>query len=96
MQFFVRGGIVLELYQAEGCPYSASVRETLSELGVSYVAHNPRLPGDDGGDVCNELTHQAMTDIGGKDEIPFLVDADREETLYESEAIVEYLETHYG
>lgn len=86
---------MLELYQAENCPYSTTVRETLSELGVSYVAHNPRLPGEEGGDIVNEQTHRAMTEVGGKDEIPMLVDVDREETLYESEEIVEYLETHY-
>lgn len=86
---------MLELYQAESCPHSAEVREKLTELGVSYVVHNPRLPGDEGGDVRNELTHRAMQDIGGEDAIPFLVDTDREEEHYESEAIVDYLESYY-
>lgn len=36
------GWLVLELYQAEGWPYSAQVREKLIELGVSAVIHNPR------------------------------------------------------
>ncbi|MFB6270942.1 MAG: glutaredoxin domain-containing protein, partial [Halobacterium sp.] len=35
---------MLELYQSEGCPHCKKVREKLSELGVSYVIHNPRLP----------------------------------------------------
>ncbi|SEW21834.1 glutathione S-transferase N-terminal domain-containing protein [Halobacterium jilantaiense] len=86
---------MLELYQSEGCPYSATVRETLSDLGVSYVAHNPRLPGDEGGDVTNERTHDELQ-AGGDDEIPYLVDTDREEALYGSDDIVEYLETHYA
>ena len=86
---------MLELYQAEGCPHSADVREKLTELGVSYVIHNPRRPGDEGGDTLNEQTLQAMQAIGGEDAIPFLVDTDREETLYESEEIVDYLETNY-
>ena len=86
---------MLELYQAEGCPHSTDVRETLTDLGVSYVIHNPRRPGSEGGEVLNEQTQQAMVDIGGEDAIPFLVDTDREETLYESEDIIEYLETHY-
>jgi glutathione S-transferase len=86
---------MLELYQSEGCPYCAKVRETLSELGVSYVAHNPRLPGDEGGDVTNEVTHDALT-AGGEDQIPYLVDSDRGETLHESDAIVEYIEEHYA
>lgn len=85
---------MLQLYQSEGCPYCAKVRETLSELGVSYVIHNPRLPGDQGGEVTNELTHDELM-AGGEDQIPYLVDSERGETLYESDDIVEYLETHY-
>lgn len=85
---------MLELYQSEGCPYCKKVRETLSELGISYVIHNPRLPGDEGGDVTNQLTHDELT-AAGEDQIPYLVDTDRGTTLYESDDIVEYLETHY-
>ena len=84
---------MLELYQAEDCPYSATVREKLADLGVSYVAHNPR---SHGGSVRNEQTHRELMDLGGEDQIPFLLDTDREEALYESEDIVEYLEAHYG
>ncbi|MFP8953297.1 glutathione S-transferase N-terminal domain-containing protein [Natrialbaceae archaeon A-arb3/5] len=87
---------MLELYQAEGCPHSTEVRETLTDLGVSYVIHNPRQPGGEGGDVRNEQTFEAMTELGGEDSIPFLVDTDREVTLYESEDIVDYLKEHYA
>ena len=87
---------MLELYQAEGCPYSKRVRETLTELGVSYVIHNPRLPGGQGGDVLNEQVHDEMVAVGGEDSIPFLVDHARGETRYESADIVDYLEEHYG
>jgi len=86
---------VLELYQSEGCAHSTTVRETLSELGVSYVAHNPRLPGNEGGDVTNETTHEQLV-AGGEDQIPYLVDTDRQTTLYGSEDIVTYLEDHYA
>lgn len=86
---------MLELYQSEGCPHCAKVRETLSDLGVSYVIHNPRLPGDQGGDVTNEVTYEELT-AGGEDQIPYLVDTDRGVTMYESDDIVDYLETHYA
>jgi len=86
---------MLELYQSEGCPHSEKARAKLSELGVSYVAHNPRLPGHEGGDVTNELTHQQLT-AGGEDQIPYLVDTDREVTMYDSEDIVAYLDEQYG
>ena len=86
---------MLELYQSEGCPHCAKVRETLSELGISYVSHNPRLPGDVGGDVTNNITHDELT-AGGEDQIPYLVDSNRGVTMYESDDIVEYLKEHYS
>jgi glutathione S-transferase len=86
---------MLELYQSEGCPHSAKVREKLSELGVSYVAHNPRLPGDVGGDVTNETIHDRLTAVG-EDQIPYLVDTDRGVTMYEGDRIVAYLDEHYA
>lgn len=84
---------MLELYQAEGCPYSQTVRETLTDLGVSYVVHNPRRHG---GAVRNEQTHAELIELGGEDQIPFLVDHQRGVTMYESDGIVAYLREHYG
>jgi glutathione S-transferase len=84
---------MLELYQAEGCGYSAKVREALTELGVSYVIHNPRSAA---GETRNELTHEHLQALGGEDQIPFLVDHERDVTMYESDDIVEYLQEHYA
>ncbi|WP_222918501.1 glutathione S-transferase N-terminal domain-containing protein [Natrinema sp. SYSU A 869] len=84
---------MLELYQAEGCPHSGKVREKLTDLGVSYTIHNPRLVS---GEVRNEQTHAELTELGGQDQIPYLIDTDRQEALYESDDIVDYLEEHYG
>lgn len=86
---------MLELYQSEGCPHSANVREKLSELGVSYVIHNPRLPGGEGGDVTNEITYDELT-ASGDDQIPYLVDTGRGVTMSESDDIIDYLEDHYA
>ena len=87
---------MLELYQSESCPHSKKARAKLSDLGVSYVAHNPRFPGDQGGEVTNEQTHHELAAIGGEDQIPFLVDTDREESVYEADDIVDYLDEHYA
>lgn len=84
---------MLELYQAEGCPHCSNVRETLTDLGVSYTIHNPRLAS---GEVRNEQTHDELTELGGQDQIPYLIDTDRQEALYESDDIVDYLEEHYS
>ena len=84
---------MLELYQAEDCPYSTKVREKLANLGISYVIHNPRYAN---GDVRNQQTYTELLSIGGEDQVPFLIDRDNKETLYESDAIIDYLEDHYS
>lgn len=86
---------MLELYQSENCPHSGEVREKLSELGISYVIHNPRLPGAEGGDETNAQTLTELRKLGGEEQIPYLVDTARSETLYESDDIVDYLDEHY-
>lgn len=87
---------MLVLYQAEHCDYSREVRKVLTELGLSFVAHNPRFPGKMGGDVVNEEVLDAMVAIGGEDQIPFLVDTDAGVHLYESDAIIQHLRDTYG
>ena len=84
---------MLELYQAEGCPYCEKARQKLSDLGISYVIHNPR---SHSGETHNEQTHNELETLGGADQIPFLVDHQRGEAMYESDDIVEYLDEHYG
>lgn len=84
---------MLELYQAEDCPYCEKVRTALTELGVSYVVHNPRTATK--GNTRNEQTQAELTAIGGTDQLPFLVDHERGEALYESDAIVAHLERHF-
>jgi glutathione S-transferase len=46
--------------------------------------------------VRNEQTYEELRTLGGQDQIPFLVDHQRSETMYESDQIVDYLEQHYG
>lgn len=84
---------MIELYQAGSCPYCERVRAKFTEVGVSSIAHNPRTAN---GDVRNTQTHTELLEIGGKGQIPFIVDTNREETLYESNDTCTYLERHYG
>jgi glutathione S-transferase len=86
---------VLELYQAEGCPHSEDVREKLTDLGLSYVAHNPRRPGEDP-EVLNDQTHDELQAVGGEDQIPLLVDHRHGEVIAESDDIRDYLAERYG
>jgi len=84
---------MLELYQAEGCAYSANVRETLTDLGISYVIHNPRSAA---GQTRNEQTHNQRRTLGGEDQIPLLIDHQRGVRMDESDDIIAYLEEHYA
>jgi glutathione S-transferase len=68
---------MLELYQAEWCPYSSAVRERLTELGIDFVAKQvaPR-----------------QEEREGEHEIPLLVTEDGER-LEGTRAAFEYLAT---
>lgn len=83
--------VTLELYQFEQCPFCREVRLKMTELGLSFVAHNPRH---------NEKVMEEMLEIGGEDQVPFLVVRDGEgeviETVYESDDIIEYLEGNFS
>lgn len=75
---------MLELYQFEGCPYCATVRETLDDLGLDYVVRTvPHDPAD------RERVHA----MSGQDLVPVLVDTERSRVITDSHRIVEYLKS---
>ncbi len=74
-----------QLYQAEWCPFSHSVRAKLTELGVPYEAINVAAEGEKRTEV-KELT--------GNTAIPVLVDG--EEVISDSSEIIAYLEENYA
>ncbi|MCK6555559.1 glutathione S-transferase N-terminal domain-containing protein [Candidatus Binatia bacterium] len=77
----------LELYNMEGSPYCRKVRETLTELDLVHLVHNvPK-----GSPKRRELERR-----GGKVMVPYLIDPNRGEEMYESDDIVSYLRKHYG
>jgi glutaredoxin 3 len=73
---------MIELYQAEWCPYSSRVRQRLTELGASFVARQvPAEPAD-----REELRRKT-----GSDEIPALID-DGEAIAGDVDALIAYLD----
>ena len=54
---------MLTLYQAEWCPYSAAVREVLTELGLDFVARQVEPEPEQ---------RTALRELSGKDSIPVL------------------------
>ena len=81
-------GQLVHLYDMEGCPFCRLVREALTELNLNAVIY----PCPKGG---SRFRNRAL-ELGGKARFPFLVDPNRQEMLYESTAIVNYLHRHYG
>jgi glutathione S-transferase len=77
----------LTLYNMEGSPYCRKVREVLSELDLEHIIRN--LP--KGSPKREDLVQRA-----GKMQVPYLVDPNTGRELYESDDIIEYLETLYG
>jgi glutathione S-transferase len=67
---------MLTLYQAEWCPYSAAVRERLTELDL---------------DFCAKQVAPRQEDREGQHEIPLLVTGDGER-FEGTDAVFEYLE----
>jgi len=74
---------MLELYVLETCPYCKKVTDYLEKENIKYRKYNTE----------NEETKQALIKIGGKRQVPFLVDTDRNIQMYESDDILEYLKT---
>jgi glutaredoxin/uncharacterized protein (DUF302 family) len=75
---------VIQLYQAEWCPFSHRVRAKLTELGIPYRAINVAAEGQERTEV-EELT--------GSTAIPVLVD--EEKVISDSSRILSYLEAKY-
>ncbi len=78
---------LLELYDYEGCPYCRKVREVLSELDLDYL-HHPVAHGSP--------RREELIAVGGKMQVPYLIDGDTGTRLYESDEIMDYLNQTYG
>ncbi|MFC5133236.1 MULTISPECIES: glutathione S-transferase N-terminal domain-containing protein [Haloferacaceae] len=78
----------LKLYELEGCPYCAKVKETLAELDLEYESIMvPRPHGE----------RTEVEEVSGQTGVPVLVDeANGIDAMPESDDIVEYLEETYG
>ena len=75
---------MLELWQAEWCPYSHRVRLRLTELRVDWIARTMPLDGDE---------RDAMDAATGLRSIPTLVDGDT--VLHGADAILGHLDERF-
>lgn len=74
---------MLELFELEYCPYCKKVIKFLDEQNIEYKKF----------DISDKESEEALIRIGGKRQVPFLVDSDRNIQMYESNDIIEYLKT---
>ncbi|MES1944681.1 glutathione S-transferase [Salinisphaera sp. PC39] len=98
----------LELYSFESSPFSRPVRETLCELEIPYLLRSfGKASGPDMGppwvrrkffpDAPVEgRNRKRMREQTGRLQVPYLVDPNTGDALYESQAIVDYLRKTYG
>lgn len=78
---------MLTLYFKQGCPFCKKVLESLHE----DVAADFRVLYKENGDNARRAE-----EIGGKSQVPLLVDEAKDVVMYESDDIVAYLKKNYG
>lgn len=85
---YLKEGVMLELYQFEDCPYSTKVRKRLSEMEIDYILRN----------VSQDTSQRdRLRNISGQDEVPTLIDSDRDAIIAADEKrIIQHLENYYA
>ena len=74
---------MLKLFILDSCPYCHKVMDYLDERNMKYEKIN----------IENQTSEDILIRMGGKRQVPFLVDTDRNIQMYESNDIIEYLKT---
>ena len=74
---------MLELFILESCPYCHKVMDFLDSQHMKYRKI----------DISNKDSENSLIQMGGKRQVPFLVDTERNIQMYESRDIIEYLKT---
>ena len=74
---------MIDLFILETCPYCKKVMKFMDENGMKYNKI----------DISNKASEEALIALGGKRQVPFMVDKDRNIQMYESSDIIEYVKT---
>ena len=74
---------MIDLYVLNSCMYCHKVIKFLDENKIKYNKI----------DTSNEKNKEKLIKLGGKRQVPFMVDNDRNIQMYESEDIIEYLKS---
>lgn len=74
---------MIELFVLETCPYCKKVMDYMDSHDIQYKKI----------DIMNKFSEEALIKIGGKRQVPFMIDKNRNVQMYESDDIIEYLKT---
>jgi glutaredoxin 3 len=78
----------LELYELDGCPYCAKVKDKLADLDLDYESHMV---------ASSHAERTEVEEVSGQTGVPVLVDPDHGvEGMAESDDIVAYLDETYA
>lgn len=77
---------MIQLFVKTGCPYCAAVLAKVDDLSLTIEEKN----------VSDPKNVEELLALGGKKQEPFLYDKEHNIKLYESDAIIEYLNKTYG
>jgi len=72
---------MLELFVLETCPYCKKVMEYMNANSIKYEVR----------DVTNHKNFETLMTKGGHDQVPFLLDEEKNLVLYDSDAIITFL-----
>ena len=73
---------MLLLYKMEGCPFCEKVLKHLEEKQMQFRSM----------DISDPVNLDELLHLGGEQQVPFLVDTDHNEKMYESEDIIQYVD----
>ena len=72
---------MLELYYSQICPYCRKVLSFFEENNIDFV---PK-------EVSDPLNYDELMRLGKIAQVPFLIDTDNDEQMYESDIIIDYV-----
>ena len=67
----------------DGCPYCEKVLKHLEEKSLSFRSL----------DIADPVNLDELLHLGGEQQVPFLVDTEHNAKMYESEDIIQYIDT---
>lgn len=72
---------MIDLYILETCPFCRKVMSFFDENNIKYNKKN----------ILEQDNLDELMKLGGKQQVPFLVDNDNNKSMYESDDIIEYV-----